>query len=309
MDRFALIKLGGSCDNECLFCHARSPRDDSLPTKEALRRIISARDLGFTGIMLSGGEPTCHPDILTFARVIQKTGLKFGLITNGRRLASTDLRSTLISAGLTHLHLSLHGSTAAVHDPWTGQGSYQRAMETLRALAPSEMIHISVTTVVAGFNTDDLVATVEVVGRAFRARPVREGPRKNASHRLALIEPKGRALANPSTIPRLKRAADSMQEALAIGLERYGAHIEYGFDGLPDCLAPPPPARLLDLAYFRIDAMQEAHEDQLYTTDASVRKHAVICEQCARFRSCPGLYPGYLPEEKMTLVPFRKDER
>ncbi|MEZ4221001.1 MAG: radical SAM protein [Polyangiaceae bacterium] len=78
--------LTARCNARCGFC-AWSPEfydpRQQLPTEDILRLYSDARDSGFLGLSLWGGEPLLHPD---FERVVQHAhdlGLITNLITNG----------------------------------------------------------------------------------------------------------------------------------------------------------------------------------------------------------------------------------
>jgi len=67
-------------------------------------------------VILSGGEPTVHPDLLPLAECVAHHGLQLGLVTNGRRLADASLVDDLLRHNLTFVYVSLHGARASLHD-------------------------------------------------------------------------------------------------------------------------------------------------------------------------------------------------
>ena len=115
----ALLKIGHRCNNACVFCHAANRCGDD-PLARILEKVDRARDLGVDTVVLSGGEPTLHSDLVAIARHIQARGMKLGLVTNGRMLCRPDVIGPLLDAGLDYAYVSLHAPTAEIHDRLVG---------------------------------------------------------------------------------------------------------------------------------------------------------------------------------------------
>lgn len=300
----ALLKIGWMCTSECVFCHAGGPRPGSaLPLREVCRRVLAARDRGLAGVVLSGGEPTAHPRFLDIARFVAKAGLELGLVTNGAALAAPALLDALVRAGLRSAHVTLLGPEAGIHDRLAGVRSFDRAVAAIASLARLPEVAVSVTTVAAGPNLAALPDTVSLVSSllapARSARP---------SHRLALLEPKGRALLDRSLLPAPAEAAEAIGRAIALGARRHGDQVRRGYDGLPACLAPAS-AEQLDLRAFGIAWMQEPDESRLFPVNGGRRALGRACDRCARVATCDGLYSGYLPEHERSLIPITSSRR
>ena len=73
------------CNYDCFFCHNRQLLDGSHQVLETgtvmdfLRKRVGQLD----GVVLTGGEPTLQPDLLTFIEEIKEFGYKVKLDTNG----------------------------------------------------------------------------------------------------------------------------------------------------------------------------------------------------------------------------------
>src|SRR4029077_2303905 len=83
--------------------------------------------------------------------------------TNGRRFAYPAYTAQLAAAGLTHVDVSLHGSTAVVHEFHTTiPGSFQQTTSGVRrSLAAG--LGTAVTTVVTRSNVHDMAALAALV--------------------------------------------------------------------------------------------------------------------------------------------------
>ena len=99
--RLAATVFVGGCNFRCPFCHNASlvlPEKfgPTLPEEEFFS-FLSSRLGKLTGVCVSGGEPTLHPEIADFLRRIKNMGLAVKLDTNGYR---PDVLESLIDEGL-----------------------------------------------------------------------------------------------------------------------------------------------------------------------------------------------------------------
>ncbi|MDE1976742.1 MAG: radical SAM protein [Elusimicrobia bacterium] len=116
-----LINTGFACNNTCLFCAQGALRssqpapagDDILKTlQSAITKKNPAAAIAFVG-----GEPTLYDELPQWISQAKTLGADRVIIqTNGRRLAYQDFTAKLAEAGLDGMDVSLHGSTAAMHD-------------------------------------------------------------------------------------------------------------------------------------------------------------------------------------------------
>jgi hypothetical protein len=262
-----------------------------------------ARQQGVREVVFSGGEATGHPELSRLARFVTRAGLTWGVITNGRALSRPSFRHHLLELGLSYVQLSLHGSRPEVHNGLTGVDSFDEACATLQALSEWP-IDVAITTVVCRANLEDLAHTVALVERLVAASPVAGRPRR---HRLALIEPKGRALQGPGAplLPRLREA--SLVVARILGQISNASPLSLGFDGFPWCLAPGSLGALQNLQVSGIGWVQEMDENQLFPADDGRRAYGEGCRACLKQPSCPGLYEGYFPGAAAALRPITRD--
>ncbi len=304
----ALIKIGGRCDSRCRFCHAGgSARSGDLSTREVCRRVLAARDGGCRAVVLSGGEPTIREDLPTLFRFIRRAGLGLGLVSNGRRLAEPALRAELLDHGLEYVQISLHGSRPEVHDGLCRVRSFDQAVAAIAGLAEVTGVELGVTTVACRPNLGDLEATVALVSHLLAGRAEPGTGARPPRHRLALLEPKGLAAADRDLWPPLPEAAAAISRALEVGRRLDGGAVRRGYDGLPLCLAPDPPAPVEDLRAHGIGLVQEVDEAHSYPADAGRRAYGEPCRSCELRPRCSGVYQGYFPlSEELLEVMVRR---
>ncbi len=125
------ISITGLCNNNCLFCLDGNRTDRyHKKRKDILKKIKEARDDKCIKLILSGGEPTIHPNIIDFVRYGKKLGFsKIQVISNGRMFASKEFTERIIKAGLDEVTFSIHGFNSKMHDSLTRvPGSFRQIL-------------------------------------------------------------------------------------------------------------------------------------------------------------------------------------
>ncbi len=130
------VRLTYHCNDHCIFCldsdtHDGTDRDRA----EIKRQILDGRRSGATRLILSGGEPTIHPNFLDFVKLGRLAGYrKVQTVTNGRMFSYGDFLRRCIDAGLGEITFSLHGHVAKIHDALVGtRGAFDEEVRGLRA--------------------------------------------------------------------------------------------------------------------------------------------------------------------------------
>ena len=120
------------CNFTCPYCHnpdlvAGRIQAGGAVSTEALFSFLQQRNGFLEGVVLSGGEPTLAPELMTVCRTIKALGPALKLDTNGSR---PQVLETLLAAGLVDYvamdlktlpedyfpHLSPHPCAAAIHE-------------------------------------------------------------------------------------------------------------------------------------------------------------------------------------------------
>ncbi len=208
-----------------------------------------------------GGEPALDEALASKVAAAHARGFRrIGLQTNGRSLADGGKLRSLADAGLTDLHLSLHGSDSAVHDYHTGRpGSFGELLTALHG-ARVHGLQTVVTTVLTRSNfrvLGNLPSLLAARGVAawFVSVPVIAGRAAASRDRMA---------------PRLGLAMPFALHALAAA---HALKMPAWVVGAPLCLLGPFAAHALP---------------------SEPRAYAPACEGCPARESCPGIDPDYL---------------
>ena len=90
MANIGYIQVARICNQRCLFC-SNPDNDRVLPVEQAVEKINSLAADGYYGVILTGGEPTLHPELEKLISHASSTGLEVRIITNGQKTADTAL--------------------------------------------------------------------------------------------------------------------------------------------------------------------------------------------------------------------------
>lgn len=250
----AIVALGRACDNACVFC-----AQEGLPRVAAEE--VALPEPGTGGITFVGGEPgiDARLDELV-ARAHEMGHTRIGVQTNGRALSAPGRVEALARAGLTDVHLSIHGPEARVHDWHTGApGSFDAALRTLAAARASGLRAVVVTVL-----TRSNFRVLAPMPRLLASRGV-------AAWCIDVPRWRGRAQTDADrVVPRLALALPfalhAMDAAGALGVPAF-------VRGAPSCLLGPFASRALP-------------------DDA--RSFADACDACPSRATCAGVDASYL---------------
>lgn len=134
------IKLGYSCNNECIHCVisdfkdkvAREGLPEDIPEQDYKKELMDSRQRA-DRVVFTGGEPTIRkelPELLAFARDI---GFSITMQTNGRRLSDPNFASVLCSIAPIDFCIAIHGPNREIHDRITQRkGSFYETVQGIR---------------------------------------------------------------------------------------------------------------------------------------------------------------------------------
>ena len=141
----AVWEITLACCFRCAYCGSRGgkARTNELTTVECIDVAQQLADMGCRRVSLIGGEVFMRPDWAEIVQALTSRGVITCIITNGFRMSPSIVRA-LQRLQIESVAVSLDG-VRAVHDAYRQQGSYDRAMETLHALAAADIPHSVIT--------------------------------------------------------------------------------------------------------------------------------------------------------------------
>ncbi|MCA9604959.1 MAG: radical SAM protein [Myxococcales bacterium] len=162
MANIGYIQVVRHCNHFCGFCS--NPSTAYTHTFETMARLVDDLvERGYFGVVLTGGEPTLHPELPRIVAHARERGLHVRMITNGWRLAEEGFARELAQAGLELVHVSIYSVHAAVEERIRGvAGTLDRAHEALDN-AGRFGIEANVNCVINRLNADHLDENVKVI--------------------------------------------------------------------------------------------------------------------------------------------------
>ena len=145
------VRLSFDCNNHCTFCLDSNAHDGTMRNNMDIKvQIIEGRKKGAERLILSGGEPTMHPNFLDFVKLGKRAGYpKVQTVTNGRMFKYPDFLATAARNGLDEITFSLHGHTAKIHDALVGTpGAFDDETQGLKAALASDAFIVNIDIVI-----------------------------------------------------------------------------------------------------------------------------------------------------------------
>jgi MoaA/NifB/PqqE/SkfB family radical SAM enzyme len=173
-------------------------------------------------IVISGGEPTIHPQILEILELAGSFGFsRVTLFTNGQRLHNEDLVGALVRGGLRSALIPLHGSRPEIHDSLVGRRHFREVLEGLeQSLAAG--VEVIINTVATTNNLDDIASINQLVQDRFTA---------SSTYRLTYPAVMGEICRRPDLIPTYDQVT-----ALLFSLLDRASRVPLSCDLIPLCL-------------------------------------------------------------------------
>ncbi len=157
------LRTTRTCNNHCIFCHDSEIQNGEIIGVDTLKtEIKKAKADGFTRLILSGGEPTIHPDIISLVDYAKMLGFDWiQLISNGRMFAYRDFTSKIVRAGLNEVTISFHSHEKKISDYLTGvRGSYEQTIKGIENLKRNNIV-ISIDIVINKLNYRHLTESIK----------------------------------------------------------------------------------------------------------------------------------------------------
>jgi MoaA/NifB/PqqE/SkfB family radical SAM enzyme len=158
------VRLSYDCNNHCTFCLDSNAHDGTMRANMDIKvQIVEGRKKGADRLILSGGEPTMHPNFLDFVKLGKRAGYpKVQTVTNGRMFKYPDFLDTAANNGLDEITFSLHGHTPKLHDALVGTpGAFVEETAGLKAALASQRFIINIDIVINKMNIKHLPEMLE----------------------------------------------------------------------------------------------------------------------------------------------------
>lgn len=160
--RLLWIEITGRCNYTCIHCYADSSPSapsPSLPSVRILKLLEEAKELRFSAVQFTGGDPLMHPDLLEFVRYAHTLGFPYvEVYTNGSLLTPRHL--DLFERHKTHVALSFYSSNPETYSAITGTPrGYERVIGAIREMI-LRGIPFRIGVIVMDLNRDEIGDTI-----------------------------------------------------------------------------------------------------------------------------------------------------
>jgi MoaA/NifB/PqqE/SkfB family radical SAM enzyme len=283
MAELAYLQVARVCNQRCLFC-SNPENGRVIAWDEAVALIDSFAAQKAEGVIFTGGEPTLFdrlPELVAYA--LEKS-LPPRLITNGQRCADPVFFRALVSAGLEHMHVSVHSVREDVQARLTGNpkslAKIYRALEN----AGRAGIRVDINTVINADNADHLSRNVRVLVERFPY--LRHFVWNNLDPLL------NRASLNPALVPRLRAFEAELHKAMTF-LDESGR--TFRVERVPLCFMGEFPHRSTETRKL----VKSERRDIYFLDEKGLRRQdraawsygkSERCEACSLAPICAGLY-------------------
>ncbi len=285
------IKVGFSCNNDCLHCVTADKRKfGDLPAARIKDEIAFYQKHTEAVLIITGGEPTLRPELADLIRQARKLGFaRIELQTNGRRLANEQLARSLAEAGLTSALVALHGPNQEIHDHLIGRrGGFAETISGMRNLITNG-VTVRTNTVISKLNLPHLEAMVPFLSCQFPELRMAQ---------LTFPHPNGNAYKNfRQVIPQLREAARVVVHTLRKGLRR---EIWFLVEAIPPCLLPGFEKHNMDIRPLQVvgsdmgSGLPDGRVPQYREALRSEKRKGQQCGTCSLYAICDGIWKEYV---------------
>lgn len=205
MANLGYIQVTRLCNQKCRFC-SNPEREATLTIEEARAQVDDFIARGYDGVILTGGEPTMHPDLGEIVSYARGRGIGCRIITNGQRLADEAFARALAGRGLQHVHVSVQSADPEVQAFLTG--NRESLANVLRAIANVHAagMTVDINTTINHYNAGSLDVLVRFLVERF--------PFLRHFVWNYLDPSMNRATENPDVVPHLWEAEVSLFRAM-----------------------------------------------------------------------------------------------
>ncbi len=155
MANIGYIQVVRHCNHFCGFCS--NPTTPYVHTFETMKVLVDDFvKRGYYGIILTGGEPSLHPELPVICRYATDQGLHVRMITNGTRMADASFAQEMAQAGLRLTHVSVYSVRPEVEERLRGTaGTLEKAYAAVEN-SHKYGIEVNINCVINKLNADHL---------------------------------------------------------------------------------------------------------------------------------------------------------
>lgn len=82
----AYLEIDNYCNSRCIYCYNNVRSSEQLSIDKFEEIICKLKKMGVKCVILTGGEPTIHPNLMNFFQILKSNNMLIGMSTNGIKL-------------------------------------------------------------------------------------------------------------------------------------------------------------------------------------------------------------------------------
>lgn len=286
--------IGYLCNEQCRFCPCSesSVGIPSLTYEEICGSISRAiKEKGVENILLSGGEPTIHPEFFRILEFINDCDVNISLLTNALKLADDTFAErmfSIIDGKKLDVTVAFHSHIPEKHDFLTQhKGSFERSMKGVENILKHD-VRLSIKNNIVNYTYKDLPEYVRWATSHFN---------DNVTLLFCNIDINGTAANNKvnvavefrQSIPYLQKALDVVIAQRKIGHKRNVKVLT-----TPLCLMDPYYWGFVESAtQTNIAAYRVPNSDLLWDVGSDSGPLFKACTDCELNQYCPGTWNSF----------------
>lgn len=295
--RLVDIKLGYSCNNNCIHCVIAGHRERLLNEKKPIDRttaevkelVLGAGKKGARSITLTGGEATIRKDFFELLAFAAGRGFSVNLQTNGRAFSIPSFAERALSiAPELKFVVALHHTKGEAHDRITrAKGSWEQTVAGIRNIIKLGG-NVSLKVVLSKLNYRDLPALVLLA----KKMGVKDMP-------VAFPHGMGNALKYwREVVPSYTEILPYITKAVKLA-EKNGMRLSY--EAIPFCFLRGYESHASELDYLQdwLDSstskLRQVGEPEVdwQVERLSIKRKTTKCRGCRYFNMCEGVWEEY----------------
>lgn len=154
----AFVEITNACNQNCIYCYnGENMGKTFLPLKDMVYIAREGKNAGLRNLIITGGEPTIHPNLYEFIRVLSEQGINYGITTNGTNLS--DKIVTQLAQDNASVQISLDTTDANTYQQIRKTNSANKVLHNIKRLLGAN-ISLDIGIVLNKLNTPTIEKTI-----------------------------------------------------------------------------------------------------------------------------------------------------
>ena len=162
--RMPVVTITSACDLNCPICYVHNKNDDAFHmSTDEFGRVLAHLGEGIDLINLTGGEPTLHPELMTFVRMCHAAGIhRVSLCSHGLGLAKNEALVQELAANDARIALSFDTFDDETDQAMNGVRSVEAKLRCLELLEKHGVACTLIPVMTRGYNDDEIGRIIQL---------------------------------------------------------------------------------------------------------------------------------------------------